>query len=351
MDKELKARLQHAVIGEGSTTTSSIPKKGEIIFNDTLDNLKVGNGNTTYSQLNNFIKTIAAAAGSDIGDVGTPSVTTSTSGDTTTFTFHQLKGEQGTLWSQGTAVTTTTSSIPAGINVGDYYLNTSTLDVWKCVSTTASTKWSLVCNIRGSKWFYGSASPATVSGSKSGDMYLNTSDGGVWIRSDGSPESWQYIANITGPQGLNGVGFYYINDSPSSSAVSLYKPDIIVPTGRTLLPSDLILALNGNVFRVTSVTDTLWCDVTYITCLKGDTGDIPIATSGVNGKLIVDSNASSRIPLYRNTTHNHVGVPIYYAEHAGSGAGPARHYINVYDIANAIASNSNLKEWFKEILK
>lgn len=47
----LNARLQHAVIGEGSTTTSSIPKTGEIIFNSKLNNCKVGDGYHNYTAL------------------------------------------------------------------------------------------------------------------------------------------------------------------------------------------------------------------------------------------------------------------------------------------------------------
>ena len=58
-------------------------------------------------------------------------------------------GTNGATWANGAAVSAATSSVPSGIVVGDYYLNSSTYDVWKCVSTTASTKWSLVCNIKG----------------------------------------------------------------------------------------------------------------------------------------------------------------------------------------------------------
>lgn len=44
---------------------------------------------------NGVTPTIKAAAGSNIGSVGTPSVTASTSGTTTTFTFNNLKGAKG----------------------------------------------------------------------------------------------------------------------------------------------------------------------------------------------------------------------------------------------------------------
>ena len=47
------------------------------------------------------IPTLAAAAGTNIGSVGTPSVTVSTSGTTTTFTFNYLKGAKGDTGATG----------------------------------------------------------------------------------------------------------------------------------------------------------------------------------------------------------------------------------------------------------
>ena len=47
----INARVQHAVIGEGSTNTSSEPKKGEIIFNEDCTNFKVGDESNEYSEL------------------------------------------------------------------------------------------------------------------------------------------------------------------------------------------------------------------------------------------------------------------------------------------------------------
>lgn len=207
MDKELKARLQHAVIGEGSTTTSSIPKKGEIIFNDTLDNLKVGNGNTTYSQLNNFIKTIAAAAGSDIGDVGTPSVTTSTSGDTTTFTFHQLKGEQGDQGDQG-------DPGPQGTSI-DHIRRTSgsgaagtidTYTVYSSVEESASTILGTFNVYNGSDGNGISVKPSASDCTEIGDAYIEQDStsayyGHIMILTSTSPRTFTDGGNVQGPTG------------------------------------------------------------------------------------------------------------------------------------------------------
>lgn len=63
---------------------------------------------------NGTTPTIKAAAGSNINTVGTPSVTASTSGTTTTFTFNNLKGEKGDAGSNGT---TPTIKAAAGSNI------------------------------------------------------------------------------------------------------------------------------------------------------------------------------------------------------------------------------------------
>lgn len=47
------------------------------------------------TQLNAKLQTIVTAAGSNINSVGTPSVTASASGTTTTLTFNYLKGQKG----------------------------------------------------------------------------------------------------------------------------------------------------------------------------------------------------------------------------------------------------------------
>lgn len=54
-----------------------------------------------------YIKKVIAAAGSDINTVGTPSVTVTNSGTTSTLTFHKLKGatgSQGPKGNDGTSV-------------------------------------------------------------------------------------------------------------------------------------------------------------------------------------------------------------------------------------------------------
>lgn len=54
--------------------------------------------------------TIKAAAGTNIGSVGTPTVTASTSGTTTTFTFNNLKGDKGDTGTNATTTAVATTS-------------------------------------------------------------------------------------------------------------------------------------------------------------------------------------------------------------------------------------------------
>lgn len=96
------------------------------------------------------LQAITAAAGSDIGTVGTPSVTVSTQGSSTTLTFHQLKGAkgdkgdkgdtgetgpQGPAGSNGTNGTTPTIAVAAGSNIG----SVGTPSVTKSTSGTTTT--------------------------------------------------------------------------------------------------------------------------------------------------------------------------------------------------------------------
>lgn len=66
MNNNLDTRIQHAVIGDtnnaGKTTaTDDKPLRGEIVFNNTLTNFRVGtDGNTAYSSLPDFLKIYTA---------------------------------------------------------------------------------------------------------------------------------------------------------------------------------------------------------------------------------------------------------------------------------------------------
>ena len=100
-------------------------------------------------------------------------------------------GANGTsaAWHSGTLVTgTSTSAVTvtvSGSKAGDMYLNTSTSNVYKA---TAANSWVYVCNIKGATGATGSAGPQGVQGPK-GDKGL-TGDRGA--------------TGATGPQGVQG---------------------------------------------------------------------------------------------------------------------------------------------------
>lgn len=111
-------------------------------------NIKGANGTTPI---------IKAAAGGNINSVGTPTVSATTSGATTTFTFNNLKGQKGETgatitWHSGTAVPNAGVHAVTNAKVGDMYLNTHTCDVFKAANAEqGSFNWVLVCNIKGAK--------------------------------------------------------------------------------------------------------------------------------------------------------------------------------------------------------
>ena len=83
---------------------------------------------------NGTTPTIKAAAGSNINTVGTPSVSASTSGTTTTFTFNNLKGAKG---DPGTNGTTPTIKVAAGSNINS--VGTPTVTASTSGTTTTFT--------------------------------------------------------------------------------------------------------------------------------------------------------------------------------------------------------------------
>lgn len=144
---------------------------------------------------NGTTPTIHAAAGANIGAVGTPSVKADTSGTTTTFTFNNLKGQKGDTgatitWHTGTAISTAGVHAIANAKLGDMYLNTTTCDVFKATNAVQGTpNWSFVCNIKGAK---GDAAdipklakgvagivPGTINDNLSAYRWLNGGDNGT----------------------------------------------------------------------------------------------------------------------------------------------------------------------------
>ena len=161
--------------------------------------------------------------------------------------------------------TSTTATIFSGsgitsAKVGDMYLNTDTMNTYRCTVAGAASaaKWVYVGNIKGATgdvgpgavWYTGTkitgtSTTATIfSGSgitdaKVGDMYLNTSTYNTYrctVGGAAAAAKWVYVNNIKGAKGDQGAA----------------GADAITMT---------ITSSNGTIFKNTSITTTLTAHV------------------------------------------------------------------------------------------
>lgn len=150
-----------AVTGTAATVAGA--KTGDMYLNTKTYNVYKSTGTNKWAGVcnikgaNGTTPIIKAAAGGNINSVGTPTVSATTSGATTTFTFNNLKGQKGETgatitWHTGTAVPNAGVHAVTNAKVGDMYLNTRTCDVFKAANAVQeSFNWVLVCNIKGAK--------------------------------------------------------------------------------------------------------------------------------------------------------------------------------------------------------
>ena len=162
---------------------------------------------------------IKAAAGSNINTVGTPSVTASTSGNETTFTFNNLKGAtggkgdtgtRGSQWYSGVGITGTsttaavfsTSGVSSAL-VGDMYLNTTFQNVYRCTTAgNASTaKWVYVCCIQGAPGASGTTPTIKAS---AGSNISSIGTPSVSASTSGSTTTFTFN-NLKGEKGATGA--------------------------------------------------------------------------------------------------------------------------------------------------
>lgn len=191
-----------AVTGTAATVAGA--KTGDMYLNTKTYNVYKSIGTNKWAGVcnikgaNGTTPTIKAAAGGNINSVGTPTVSATTSGATTTFTFNNLKGQKGDTgatgatitWHSGTDVPNAGVHAVTNAKVGDIYLNTHTCDVFKAANAAqGSFNWVLVCNIKGAK---GDAAdipklakgvagivPGTINDNLSASRWLNGGDNGT----------------------------------------------------------------------------------------------------------------------------------------------------------------------------
>lgn len=131
-------------------------------------------------------------------------------------------GKDGATWLSGTVVPT--NSIGKD---GDFYLLTTTSDVYKMSSGT----WSVITNLKGTKgdtgeagatWLSGTTVPVSSLGNN-GDFYLHTATYDIYKKTSGA---WAVIANIKGGKGdtgndgadgVDGATWFYGTDVPAAS--------------------------------------------------------------------------------------------------------------------------------------
>lgn len=235
---------------------------------------------------NGATPTIKAAAGGNIGAVGTPSVTANTSGTTTTFTFNNLKGQKGDTgatitWHTGTAVTGTAATV-AGAKTGDMYLNTKTYNVYK---STGTNKWAGVCNIKGAN----GTTPTIKAAAGSNINSIGTPT--VSATTSGATTTFTFN-NLKGQKGETGATITW----HSGTAV----PNAGVHAVTNAKVGDMYLNTHTcDVFKAKNAVQGSfnWVLVCNIKGAKGDAADIPKLSKGVAGIVpgtINDNLSASR---------------------------------------------------------
>ena len=216
--------------------------------------------------------------------------------------FTGATGAAGTnaQWYTGTAITGTSTTPTAfsgsGITsakVGDMYLNTSTMNTYRCTTggDASAAKWVYASNIKGATgptgagavWYTGTKITGTnttaqifsgsgITSAKVGDMYLNTSTYNTYrctVAGAASAAKWAYVNNIKGAKGDTGdAGADAITMTITSSNGTIFKNTAVVTT------------LTAHVYKAgTELTETQIAELGTIKWYK-DVSTTPLETTG-----------------------------------------------------------------------
>lgn len=245
---------------------------------------------------NGTTPTIKAAAGDNIGVVGTPSVTANTSGTTTTFTFNNLKGQKGdtgatVTWHTGTAVIGTAATV-AGAKTGDMYLNTKTYNVYK---STGTNKWAGVCNIKGAN------GTTPIIKAAAGGNINSVGTPTVSATTSGATTTFTFN-NLKGQTGATGatITWHSGTDVPNAGVHAVTNAKV----------GDMYLNTHTcDVFKAANAAQGSfnWVLVCNIKGAKGDAADIPKLAKGVAGIVPGTTNDNLNASRWLNGGDNGTG--------------------------------------------
>ena len=218
---------------QGATGAAATIKVGTVSTGNPGTNATVVNAGTANAAVFNF--TIPRGATGAVGPQG-PAGAKGATGDTGPQGPAGAKGATGergpagangtsAAWHSGTLVTgTSTSAVTvavSGSKAGDMYLNTSTSNVYKA---TAANSWVYVCNIKGATGATGprGATGAAGAAGAKGDKGATGERGPQGIQGPAGPKG---ATGPQGPQGPAGVGLAEIavqSSQPTASNVKLW---------------------------------------------------------------------------------------------------------------------------------
>lgn len=255
----------------GSTTTTVVAMCGANQIPAAVDNSKIiaPSGVTTSVDTDATQPTITISVTTAVKTGGTVDIPVSLDNGNIIihkyFTFQiAFTGASGSSsqWYSGNKITgtSTTATIFSGsgitsAKVGDMYLNTDTMNTYRCTTggAAAAAKWVYVGNIKGATgdvgpgavWYTGTKITGTsttatifsgsgIANAKVGDMYLNTSTYNTYrctVGGAAAAAKWVYVNNIKGAKGDQGdAGADAITMTITSSNGTIFKNTAITTT-------------------------------------------------------------------------------------------------------------------------
>ena len=255
----------------GSTTTTVIAMCGgsQVPASVNNSNIVAPTGVTTSVDTDPTQPTITISIANTVTEGGVVDIPVSIDNGNITihkmFTFQiSFRGQTGysAQWYSGTGITgtstTATTFSGSGVTnaqVGDMYLNTETMNTYRCTvgGAASAAKWVYVGNIKGATgdvgqgavWYTGTKITGTSTTAKAfsgsgitnavvGDMYLNTSTYATYrctVGGAAATAKWVYVNNIKGIQGDTGpAGADAITMTVTSSNGTIFKNTAVVTT-------------------------------------------------------------------------------------------------------------------------